>query len=237
MSTTPVQTHFVFDEASLDRQAKGAALEAHRAKTEASARQALEVSKIIDERDQTNMEKQGGKRLSRTDFEKRLQKLVPALRFDTNHLTDEQAAFLCLESGSSSRRVFYERADGTMQYLAAYQNHAVLPEYQILLTRTRRVPAPILEHRHMRAADGSMLKVPFIDGADIPKDPLAKGERPGEREVKEPAGSLVGWRTVLAKLIVEHRLISVDDAEREFRAGERVSWAAKVGKVNEKLLV
>lgn len=221
--------HFVHDSASRERQHQGEQLEAHRDLLRVSTKAALETSRIVDEKDLANLEKQSGQRLGTQDFEQRCQKLVPSLKFDTNHLTADHAKALHLAPSSTCRRMYRTTPEGPLQYLGSHLDQAMIPEFQVMLTRTKRLPALITDFQHVKAQDGSWVRVPCIKGSDIPKDDDTTSSRPGEISVKEPAGCIPGWRTVLAKL-VGYGLTTPEAVEREFGSPDNLTWAIRMGR-------
>lgn len=231
-------SHAVHDSASKERQVALGQIESHRDLTRVAFEAAHKTSSFIDENEIDNIERQSGQRMSITEFERRVQKICPDIRFRSNFLTDEQARFLHLAPGSTTRRMLHLRPDGSLVDLAGFQNQAMLPEYTIVLTRPKRVPVNIDRFKHIKAADGSWVKVPFIPGGDIPKaTPLDDGQfkfngpKPGERVLKEPAGTLVGWRTLVARLGPRgYNLVTTDAIECEFGTSDRASWAVRMGK-------
>ncbi len=231
----------VFDTESLARQARGDAREQYQEGVAVAAQAALETSKAVDERDYNNFEKQAGHQLSVSEFETRLKKLDPSFLFDTNHLSDSQAAFLHLAPGSTTRRVWRRLPSGAPEYLAAYMDQALLPERTVMLTRPKRVPVPIEDHKLMKVA-GEWVKVPNISALDMPPvkqigaEPDGKpvyewgaGPRPGQVIAKEPCGMIVGWRTVLAQLR-GRKVLTADQIEREFGVDDSHIWAVRMGR-------
>lgn len=236
------QTHAIHDSQSLIRQRLLEKIEMHRDSTRVGLQAAQRTSAFIEENDIDNLERQSGQRLSIKSFEERVQKIVPNIIFRTNYLTENQARFLHLNPGATTRRMIQILPDGKLIDLAGFQNQAMLPEYTIVLTRTKRIPAPVDQFKHIRAGDGSWVKVPYVNGKDIPQareTRLADGTKhfefdqskaaPGEQFIKEPAGTLVGWRTLLARL-VGHKLVTPEEVEREFGRSQKASWAVRMGR-------
>lgn len=234
--------HSVHDSAARERQSFFGQIEQHRDITRVGLEAAQKTSSFINETNIDDLEKQSGTRLSITKFEDRVQKICPSVIFRTNFLTEGQAKFLHLNSGATTRRMIQVLPDGSLKDLAGFQNQALLPEYTLVLTRLKRVPRQVEQHKLLRAADGTWVKVPKIDGRDIPNAKESKtndgvrhfefdrkGETPGETYIKEPAGTLVGWRTLLARL-VGYKLVTPEDVEREFGRSPRASWAVRMGR-------
>ena len=236
-------SHSVHDSASKDRQRIWGRIEQHRDSLKVGLEAAKRTSIFIQENDIANLEKQSGQRLSIVDFESRVQKLCPSILFRTNPLTDDQARLLNLQPGATTRRMLQVMPDGKMKDLAGFQNQAMLPEFTVVLVRQKRVPVDTGSYKHIRAADGSWVKIPYVDGKDIPKYTETKAEDgsrkfvfdksegpgPGFEMWNEPAGTLVGWRSLLARLVGYH-LLTPDQVEREFGTSSRASWAVRMGK-------
>lgn len=238
----------VLDSEDLARHAAFAKAEAHIDIVTTAAKAMTDTARYVSERDHTQFEKQAGKQMPIATFETKLKALCPALAFDTNKPGDNNLAAIGLSPGTTCRRVFHDGPEG-MQYLCSYQNHPLLPEFTVFITREKIVPVPYERTRQMWDDETrSWITVPFFDPKDAPKSrrvdnedgtwhyEFDKGPVPGQAIEREVAGQLVGWRTVLARL-VGYKLITPTQAEHAFGSPENENWAIRMGRKEGQLAV
>lgn len=219
-------THAVFDEASLERQVKEANKEATRQKLIDSFVRLNEQRRWAQENKIDDIEHQSGNRMFINIVEEKIKRLVPNAIFRVQFLTDNEARICGQAPGSSLRSLDIVHQDGTREAIIGFQNQAILPEFMVELTRTKRVPNPYINNLSMKDVPDTVL---LSDGTE--DEPKYKWEKclPWETEVTEPCGLLVGWRTLLARLV--HKGLTTPVAvEAEFGSADRASWANLMGK-------
>ncbi len=236
--------HSVFDSASLAAQEVDLAREraAHELRQQYIAQ--LETHCSINEKNLAHMDKQAGRRLPLLEFERKLKNILPGLLVDTNMLSDEQAAFLSVAKGASTRRGWVpvpksEDNPSGLKYIGAWVNTPVLNELAVFITRDKYVPVPFQDTRSWKNPEtGRFQEVPFIDTKDLRTEVnaegievLSEGEQPGRAVMQEPCGYLPGWRSVLVKLL-EKDFITPTQVEQEFGTIDNASWAGKTGSLN-----
>lgn len=174
-----------------------------------------------------SFDKQSGKRMVRSIFEAKLQKLNPNISFYTWFPDENTAAFLKVPEGMGIRDVYRATPEGR-ERVSRYRDEAILNEYSIILLADKKVAA--------MGADGFLEK----QITDLPKihrrqlkdgswDVEFEGLANTEKIIKEPCGEIRGWRSVLLQLI-KARVLDLGAVEREFGAGDRLTWSAKLGK-------
>ncbi len=182
--------------------------------------------RYINVEDVSSLDRQAGKRMVRSLFESRLQKLNPSISFYTWFPDENTSAFMNVPDGMGVRDVYRATPEGR-ERVSRYRDEAILNEYSIILLRDKKVAA--------MGADGFLEK----QITDLPKihrrrlkdgtwDVEFEGLANTEKLIKEPCGEIRGWRSVLLQLI-KARVLDLGAVEREFGAGDRLTWAAKLG--------
>lgn len=214
------QVHGVFDSASLKRQSEGHRQEEHRSILENGAIAAEMTSRYLLENDLGNFEKQAGKKLQLTQFEQRVTKLVPALRFNDRILDETTAAFLHMSTGATVRIMSQLLPDGELKYVCSYPKTELVHEFTIILMKKVKIPTVVNK----------------VSAKDFPKviinefgERVFDGATPFDKFSIEPSGTFPGWRTALARLI-GLGLLTPTQAESEFGSVDNASWALRTGK-------
>lgn len=163
-----------------------------------------------------NWEKQKGQELTTEKFEQKLLKIFPTARFAT------------FPRNTAKRCVYRILPDGTAEFLCAYENGR-MTEHSVLLVKEE----DILDINPTKTD-----AVTHIDRKDLPRSEWDGTQwqfdkskpLPGQKRVRTAAREVSrGWRTVLLKLL-EHRVISMSAAEREFGSPNDRKWAFFGGK-------
>lgn len=218
--------HAIFDEASLQRQLRGQQREATRQAYLDTYIATNKQRRWAEENDIANIERQSGSRMLIMSLEQRVKKLVPSIVFTVKPLTDSQCDFCCLAHGSTLRSMDVLEQDGSHTPIIGFQNQPILPEFTIELIRKKRIPNPHVQNLSMLDVPDTVL---MSDGTE--DEPKYKWEKalPWEIEVTDPCGTIVGWRSILARL-VEAKLSTPELIEAEFGSADRASWANLMGK-------
>lgn len=172
-----------------------------------------------------NVERQMGQKMPLAEFEKKLQQLDPAFHFE-------------VVPGNTSKKYLWHSRPGGRLKVCLYENSPMLTEYSLFSTKDEEMIDPTVNHI-------SRKDLPKATWAGLEYDPETgdvRGEgyrfesdiRPGMVKVSRPWNEIVrGWRTVLAQ-IVQTGLASPERVERLFGASPRRTWAAKMGKTEQK---
>lgn len=220
----------VFDEASLTRQFAEEELERQRQIQYDAIRAIQREANYVEEHDYANMEKQAGRKLSREDFEKRVQKLNPSLLFDMRDLTDHECDFLCCPKGSKLKALRWDRGN-ERQLLDRYVDSPMLNEFDTIVLRPKVITKVSVERN---GPDNMITDLPNYkvernwDGT--PKV-VFDGINNIQEIIHEPCGVVKGWRARLAVAIIAGAL-TLDEVEREFDSADKDTWALKTGKQN-----
>ena len=217
--------HTVFDSESLARQKQGEIREERAANELATYLAKMCQAHVVLINQWNDFEHQQGHRLLAQVFEQKVKKLNPNITFFTRPLTDNQARFCGLAPGSSMKSMDLLLPNGTSKPIAGYQNHPILPEYTILLQREVKIPNPLVNH----AKGKDFPKAKKITKPDGTTEWTYDDLTPFESKGYEAAGTLVGWRTLLARLVLE-RISTPEAIEREFGASDRETWAVRMGR-------
>lgn len=185
--------------------------------------------RFINEEDVSSFDRQAGKRLVRTLFETKLQTLNPYLTFHTWYPDENTAAFMNLPSSMGVRDIYRNTQEGREQ-IARFRNEPILNEYSIVLLRDKKVSA-IGTDGYVEKKLTDLPKIHRKQLADGTWDVEFEGLANTEKLIKEPCGEIRGWRSVLLQLI-KARALDLGAVEREFGAGDRLTWSQKLGKQN-----
>jgi hypothetical protein len=175
-----------------------------------------------------------------TQLENGLIRLIPNLVFEVH-------------PKNPSKKCMFQIRNGEKCFLLAYEN-GPMSEHSILKGIIKYIPDPDFirigkdgqPHVHMerKYAKGTavsneklndMLNTLGWNGTlkELEKrnQEIPESERPGFKKVVQPGGEgLRGWRTVLAKLVLEG-LLTPTQAEKEFGFGNGAAWAKHTGRL------
>lgn len=185
----------------------------------------LQVRMDKPEDNPTEFARQLGKRLSTTDFESRVSRLNPSIKFLPHPVKDDARLVMHEVKGYLFP---YTAIQGTVNEFSWMNSkeeiHETAKTQDYVLKRSDLPPAEWVPHEFNE--DGSLKKL----GRWIRDENVV---RPGF-EKKELIWNEVwrGWRTVLLRLIFEGYL-PAGEVEREFGSADRKSWATKLGKIAE----
>jgi hypothetical protein len=205
----------VKDEALIEKHVQAAAYEAEHDRILNAAEAEMRLATYIEEGDDiTNLVHQLGNPLAPEEFEKRLAKLAPALKFEVHPTNNtKRCAYLLDQRG---------------KYCVAVYENSIMPEHSWFSCKTEFVRdmevtcierSELPKHEIVTDADGN---------PDVVFEPGVAG--PGLRKVVRPHKEILrGWRTALIKVLLE-RVASLDAIEREFGSANRASWAGHTGK-------
>lgn len=222
--------HAVFDSKTLRAQAAMATYESKQQEQRDWFLQKMETRRYAEINDYGNIERQQGRRLTAPSLESKIKKLVPQAVFITRPLSDSNALFCGLAPGSSLKSLDIKKPDNTQYPLIGYQNHPIVPEYSIILHRKVKIQNPLVKE-----ADSSQFpKSEKVKQADGTYKWVFDGPTPFEIETYEECGTIVGWRSILARLVRE-RLTTPEACDREFGTSDRLSWAVRSGRRDEAL--
>lgn len=191
--------------------------------------------RFLRENEMHNFQAQAGRTMSADDFEKRVKKLVPSIKFSSYKPEEWQCNLTNIPVGSTIRLMEHVNPDGSVRTIARYVYTATLPEYSVIMLRKVRVPTTF---KDVSARDfpkavkvGEETYWDPTNGGGWRTDPVYKFEEdtPLDQYDEEPCGSIPGWRSALLLLIWE-KLTTLDAVEREFGASDKAAWAAKTGK-------
>ena len=215
---------FVHDSNTILRDKLITPVKNHQAKVEEMMMQEMKNC-VITENDQlnpTSWEQQVGKSLTHQQLEDKLRRVLP--------LNIKAVDVIPLDKPLSPthRKFVRELPDGTQENIVVYER-GLMPEHSVFNIKTEIVRDPTVKH---------------VDRKDLPKWEIVPGQgvvfdetvvKPGwKKVVRQWSEQKRGWRTVLIRLI-QHRLLSLYDAERLFGSDERATWAANTGKQNIEL--
>ena len=167
---------------------------------------------------------QAGTPLSPKELEIKLLRLCPALHFKFH------------PNNKTKKALYHKKPDNTLEFICAYENR-VMPEHSVMRVVEHEYPDPevFTKGRTIQRDELPAFEV-VVDskspiGYSYEFDPTAR--RPGMIYVNKGFGEQTrGWRTVLLRLI-QHNLITVNAAEKEFRSDNRAEWAKWSGKLND----
>lgn len=219
--------HAVFDSDSIVRQRLQEAKEAIWQQEADYTRAFADTYRFINEEDVNSLERQAGKRLVKSIFESRLTALNPNISFHTWFPDEYTSAFMNLPEGVGVRDVYRNTQEGR-EKVSRYRDEAILNEYSIVLLRDKKVPA-LGQNGFLEKTITDLPKVHRTKLPDGTWDVEFEGLANTERIMKEPCGEIRGWRSVLLQLI-KARVLDLGAVEREFGAGDRLTWASKLGK-------
>lgn len=212
----------VRDDAALGRLAEEAMIDAYMERLEKHKAATLEQAIWIDTPDDpTSIARLNGG-MATAEFEKKLAKLNPRLRFRTLPLKPDK------------RVVFVERR-GKALPICVYET-PWLPELSL---RSRKTEVVQNSDNTLRFKNGKLFH--HLERADFPKahwDEAAgeftfDGLRPHEEAVELPWSEVKrGYRTVLLYLL-EAGELDLDQVEKTFGAGTSRGWAVHTGKRND----
>jgi len=166
-------------------------------------------------------DQQLGRPLSPHQLESKLSKICHNLHFITH------------PNNPTKKVVYHLKPDGKKEFICAYENR-YMPEHSVMRVIVHEYPDPdfiatgkAIERSELPAYEKvEDVTSPFGYGYEF--DPKAR--RPGMLYIEKGHGEETrGWRTVLLRLI-QHNLITVDAAEREFSTDNRAEWAKSTGK-------
>jgi hypothetical protein len=187
-----------------------------------------------------NPEAQMGRLMWPNQLENGLNRLISNLVFEVH-------------PSNPSKKCLYQIRDGKKYFLLAYEN-GPMSEYSIMKGVVKYIPDPDFMkmgadgsprvHMERRYAKGAAISNQRLEdmlnakGWDATLTELQKrnqeipdSERPGFKKVVQPGREgLRGWRTVLAKLVLEG-LLSPAQAEKEFGSGQGAAWAKHTGRL------
>lgn len=218
----------ILDEAAQERLKTQLAREEERERQRQWAMAELQDCRVVLDPNTSpaNVERQMGKRMSLEEFERKVQQLDPAFHFEV------------VPGNTTKKYLWHSRPDGRAK-ICLYENSPMLSEYSLFSTKEEELVDPNI--RHISRAD-----LPKATWAGLEYDPDTgdvRGEgyrfesdiRPGLVKISRPWNEIVrGWRTVLAQ-IVQAGLASPERVERLFGASPRRTWAAKMGKTEQKM--
>jgi hypothetical protein len=160
----------------------------------------------VDGNDTANMASQLGQAMHSDQLNALLKRLYPSIKICYPPLQPHLCA--CYSH-------IPENPYNSAEALISIYPHGIVPEWTLFSKITKDVPDPNCTH---------------ISALDMPKAEDTEALRPGFKRV-EIGDQVVmhGWRTVL-KRMVEARLVTPDEVEREVGAGDRLSWASGMGR-------
>lgn len=185
-------------------------------------------AKLLDDPDinPTDWERQQGRSMTHEDFEAKLIKLLPQMRFvphpknPTKRVyyivepTGVLSQFCIAEAGRVPENSIMDRV-----YEDVLSPETYRPDY--VLSRKDLPKSEIVPHKFN--PDGTLAELGYVD---FGKDTLMPGF---ERKIVAYSEVVRGWRTVLALLIFAG-LLTVSDVEREFGVQDKPSWAGVTGR-------
>lgn len=225
---------------SNQQKAQHEARELHLERMKLWATSQLAQGKVLEDNiNVVNPEAQMGKLLWPAQLERGLNRLIPNLLFEVH-------------PKNPSKKCLFQVREGQKHFLLAYEN-GPMSEYSILKGVVKYIPDPEFmrmgkdgPHVHVDRSKvhgeaigntklQDMLNTMGWDKtlAELQKrnQDIPDSERPGFKKVVQPGREgLRGWRTVLAKLVMEG-LLTPTQAEKEFGFGEGAAWAKHTGRL------
>ncbi len=185
----------------------------------------LAECKYIEEHDFFNMEKQSGRRLTEENFETRVKKLNPQLKFITRNPPDGECDFMEIAHGSQVKVLFQILPNGDLKYISSYERRPLLNEFDVIKLRSR-----VIQRIANTDKENMITELPKYDieyDADGHKRYKWRGLNNLQQEVWEPCGRIVGWRSVLAIAVIKG-VLELAQVEREFDNVDNATWAQKL---------
>lgn len=213
------------------------------------AQQQLETNLFLDRMREVRMvrenhaddwQHQAGRYEITSVFEEKLKKLVPGLRFVSRSLSERTSELVGLGSKlTPTRAVMWDHRDpktgaSVSEYVGGYL-YPLAQEYDVLVMKPKVVlrvdeKTGFLDRKVEGPAPDPTkydLSKPVYEGSDLH---LASNEEYSF----EPSRIIPGWRGVLARLVTMG-IATPTQVESFFSVGERLSWAVKMGRRDERL--